>query len=213
MLNQAIYIIYWSCDESCDMYKVQHDTNRPKYNYLSLTTIMKTLSATQTNQILSLLDLNQSHIKSLQLLVYTTPILANYALNFIPLFPSPLVVVPLSFPLPICNMPFVLSVLARLILQSKSSKPSRTSRTSLSLSKPSAIISNRLVWKLWWRRNTLYFWNDISTNGWTLQSHIRTKLWRTGSMLYDQMRPRLIVWGQMGGNGSGKGWERVSVAG
>ena len=60
MLNQAIYIVYWSCDESYDMYKVQHDTNRPKYNSLSLTTIIKTLCAAQIYQILSLLDLNQS---------------------------------------------------------------------------------------------------------------------------------------------------------
>ena len=134
-----------------------------------------------------------------------------FALNTVPTFPKLLVVIHPSFLLLICTMLFNFLVLERLWMLSRSPRPFRMSRTIPSLPRPSTVTWRKLVWRLWWSRNTLFLPSIIGEKGWILLWVIRTGLWMIGSVLYDQMRSKLIALTQMVESGLGKRQERASV--
>ena len=144
-------------------------------------------------------------IKLLTLLVSTNLPSADYAPNIVLTYPNSLGIIHPSLPPLTCNMLFVLLDLERLRMLSRLPKHFRMSRTTPSLPKPFAVALGKLVWRLWWSKNALFSPSVIGVHDWTLLWAMSTGLWRTGSVLFGQMRSKLTALGQMVGSGCGKG--------
>ena len=138
---------------------------------------MKTLSTDQVNQVIASWNWVKQLVRSLLPLDSITPPSVVFALNTVPTLPKPLVVVNPPFLPLICNMLFNFLVLERLRMLSRSPRPFSMSRTIPSLPKPSVVTWRKLVWRLWWSRNTLFFPSVIGDRGWILLWVIRTGLW------------------------------------
>ena len=143
---------------------------------------------------------NKSHPK----LEFSMPPSPDYTPDIVPTLKKPLKVIHPSFLTPIFVMPFTLLVLGKLTMLSRSPSPFKTLQTKLSVLKQFKIAWKKLGWWQWWRGRDPFWPKSIWRRGWILQLPTRIGPWRIGRRLYGQMKPKSIVWGQMGGNGCGR---------